>query len=51
MAVIKLGFFSSNFVGISTVACGSNWGVRKIQNGGRCQGNQGTKWPQNTKIL
>jgi hypothetical protein len=26
-------------------------GVEKIQNGGRCHGNQGTKWPPNTKIL
>jgi hypothetical protein len=26
-------------------------GVQKIQNGGRCHDNQGTKWPPNTKIL
>jgi hypothetical protein len=26
-------------------------GVEKIQNGGHCHGNQGTKWPPNTKIL
>ena len=26
-------------------------GVEKIQNGGRCHGNQGTKWPPNKKIL
>ena len=24
-------------------------GLNKIQNGGRCHGNQGTKWPPNTK--
>jgi hypothetical protein len=41
---------SSNFVEISTVVCGSFW-VEKIQNGGRCHGNQGTKWLPNTKIL
>jgi hypothetical protein len=34
---------SSNFVGISTVVCGSFWGVDQIQNGGRCHGNQGAK--------
>jgi hypothetical protein len=34
---------SWNFVGISTVACGSFWGVEKIQNDGRCHGNQGAK--------
>ena len=34
---------SWNFVGISTVVCGSFWGVEKIQNGGRCHGNQGAK--------
>ena len=26
-------------------------GVEQIQNGGRCHGNQGTKWPPNKKIL
>jgi hypothetical protein len=26
-------------------------GVEKIQNGGHCHGNQGIKWPPNTKIL
>jgi hypothetical protein len=26
-------------------------GVAKIQNGGRYHGNQGTKWPPNTKFL
>jgi hypothetical protein len=26
-------------------------GVEKIQNGGRCHGNQGIKWPPNKKIL
>jgi hypothetical protein len=26
-------------------------GVEKIKNGGHCHGNQGTKWPPNTKIL
>ena len=31
-----------HFVGISTVVCGSFLGVGKIQNGGRCHGNQGT---------
>jgi hypothetical protein len=25
------------------------WGVEKIQNGGRCHGNQGTKWLPNKK--
>jgi hypothetical protein len=30
-------------VGISTVVCGSFWGVEQIQNGGRCHGNQGAK--------
>jgi hypothetical protein len=34
---------SWNFVGISTVVCGSFWGVEKNQNGGRCHGNQGAK--------
>ena len=34
---------SWNFVGISTVVCGSFWGVENIQNGGRCHGNQGAK--------
>jgi hypothetical protein len=29
--------------GISTVVFGSFWGVEKIQNGGRCHGNQGAK--------
>jgi hypothetical protein len=29
--------------------CGSFWGLKKIQNGGRCHGNQDTKWPSNTK--
>jgi hypothetical protein len=38
-----------HFVGISTVVCGSFWGVEQIQNGGRCHGNQGTKWPPNKK--
>jgi hypothetical protein len=40
-----------HFVGISTVVCGSFWGVETIQNGGRCHDNQGTKWVPNTKIL
>jgi hypothetical protein len=40
-----------HFVRKSTVVCGSFWGVEKIQNGGRCHGNQGIKWPPNTKIL
>ena len=40
-----------HFVEISTVACGSFWGVEKNQNGGRCHGNQGIKWPPNTKFL
>jgi hypothetical protein len=26
-------------------------GVEKIQNGGRCHGDQGIKWPPNAKIL
>jgi hypothetical protein len=34
---------SWNFVEISTVVCGSFWGVEKIQNGGHCHGNQGAK--------
>ena len=34
---------SWNFVGISTVVCGSFWGVEKIQNEGCCHGNQGAK--------
>jgi hypothetical protein len=34
---------SCNFVGISTVVCGSFWRVEQIQNGGRCHGNQGAK--------
>jgi hypothetical protein len=38
-------------VGISTVVCGSFWVDEQIQNGGRCHGNQGTKWPPNTEIL
>jgi hypothetical protein len=40
-----------HFVGISTVVCGRFWGVEKIQNGVRCDGNQGTKWPPDKKIL
>jgi hypothetical protein len=40
-----------HFVGISTVVCGSFWGVEQIQNGGHCHGNQGIKLPPNTKIL
>jgi hypothetical protein len=40
-----------HFVGISTVVFAAFGGVEKIQNGGRCHGNQGTKWPPNTKIL
>ena len=39
-----------HFVEIYTVACGSFWGgVEKIQNGGRCHGNQGIKWPPKYK--
>ena len=34
---------SWNFVGISTVVCGSFWGVEQIQNEGCCHGNQGAK--------
>jgi hypothetical protein len=34
---------SWNFVGISTVVCGSFWGLKKIQNSGCCHGNQGAK--------
>ena len=34
---------SWNFVGISTVECGSFWGVEIIQNGDCCHGNQGAK--------
>ena len=34
---------SWNFVGISTIVCGSFWRVEQIQNGGRCHGNQGAK--------
>jgi hypothetical protein len=25
-------------------------GFKKIQNGSHCHGNQGTKWPPNTKM-
>jgi hypothetical protein len=31
-----------HFVGISTIVCGSFWGLKKNQNGGRCHGNEGT---------
>ena len=34
---------SRTVVGISTVVFGSFWGLNKIQNGGRCNGNQGAK--------
>jgi hypothetical protein len=35
---------SLNFVGICTIVFGSFWGGgEKIQNGGRCHGNQGAK--------
>ena len=34
---------SWNSVGISTVVCGSHWGIDTIQNGGRFHGNQGAK--------
>jgi hypothetical protein len=34
---------SWNIVGIFTVVCGSFWRVDKIQNGGRCHGNQSAK--------
>jgi hypothetical protein len=34
---------SSNLVEISTIVCGSFWGLKKIQNGGRCHGNQSAK--------
>jgi hypothetical protein len=27
------------------------FGVEQFQNGGRCHGNQGTKWPPNTIML
>jgi hypothetical protein len=40
-----------HFVGISTAVCGSFGEVEKIQNGGRCHGNQGMKWLPNTKLL
>jgi hypothetical protein len=30
-------------LGISTVVCGSFWGVEQIQNGGRYHGNQDTE--------
>jgi hypothetical protein len=41
----------THFIGISTIVCGSFLGVEKIQNGSRCHGNQGIKWPPNKKIL
>jgi hypothetical protein len=28
---------------LSTVVCGSFWGVEQIQNGGHCHGNQSAK--------
>jgi hypothetical protein len=34
---------SPNFVGISTVVCGSFWEVENIQNDDRCHGSQGAK--------
>jgi hypothetical protein len=33
------------------LVCSSFEGFENIQNGARCHGNQGTKWPPNTKIL
>jgi hypothetical protein len=42
-------FLSSNFVGISTVVCGSLWGFEKIS--GRCHGNQGAKNVKFTPIF
>jgi hypothetical protein len=48
------GFLSSNFMKICRNIHRSVWqllGVEKIKNGGHCHGNQGTKWPPNTKIL
>jgi hypothetical protein len=50
----NFGFLSSNFMKICRNIHRSVWqllGVEKIPNGGRCHGNQGTKWPPNTKIL
>jgi hypothetical protein len=35
---------SWNIVGIFTIVCGSFWCVDKIQNGGRCHGNQGLSY-------
>jgi hypothetical protein len=46
-----LAYIMIHFVGRSAVVCGSFWGVEQIQNGGRCHGNQGIKWPPNRKIL
>jgi hypothetical protein len=47
----KIGFLSSNFMNLCRNIHRSVWEVGKIQNSGRCHGNQGTKWPPNTKIL
>jgi hypothetical protein len=50
----KFGFLSSHFMKLCRNIHRSVWqllGVEKIQNGGRCHGNQGTKCPPNTKIL
>jgi hypothetical protein len=47
----KIGYLSSNFMNLCRTIHRSVWEVGKIQNSGRCHGNQGTKWPPNTKIL
>jgi hypothetical protein len=38
-------------VKLSVFAVSMATAIEKIQNGGRCHGNQGIKWPPNTKIL
>jgi hypothetical protein len=38
--ILKSPLTSWNIVGIFTVVCGSFWRVDKIENGGRCHGNQ-----------
>ena len=46
----KIGFLSSNFMNLCRNIHRSVWEVGKIQNSGRCHGNQGTKWPPYKKI-
>jgi hypothetical protein len=52
--IFFFGFLSSNFMNICRNIHRSVWQlleVEQIQNGGRCHGNQGIKWPPNTKVL